>query len=379
MRTGHRAFDRAINKIRDSNDVTGRDPKTANSDEPGGNRHRAFVNNLMIYRDNSGRNAIVITLGACIAFMVSVCEIRGQNEVVTRIKFASGPNVLHGQISIPKNKKKSPLLIVLPGSGNASYQTNYKKFLGRTIEEMFKNEFALLYFDKPGVGESDGEWWNQDFYEQAENSLSALKYAVKEFPIDKSRVGIVGHSQGGWLAQIIANKYPKFFRFGISMAGPAVSVFEQFVESENSKFLCEGTQKAEAKEKAIRSLYSEWLRSDKYGITDTNLLHFRIIKGFDPRPVIRGIKIPFLFVFAEKDEFVYPAESLESITEVFGGKIPRNVSTILIPKADHSFRLAEKCFDGDFKSLKQSEVLNPQIKDWVAKVGVTGVVSRRNN
>lgn len=131
-----------------------------------------------------------------------ISNIFGQDTKITNIKFVSGKNTLYGQVSVPKNKKNVPLIIFLPGSGDTSYRTDYKEFLGRTIEAAFKKDFALLYFDKPGIGQSMGEWWNQDFYQQAENSLNALRYAIKKFPIDKSKVGIVGHSQGGWLAQI---------------------------------------------------------------------------------------------------------------------------------------------------------------------------------
>lgn len=291
-----------------------------------------------------------------------------QDYDVKRIKFISGKNTLHGQISIPKNKKNLPLIVFLPGSGEASYQTNYKKFLGLTIEELFRKDFALLYFDKPGINRSTGEWWNQDFYEQAENAVTAVRYAKKMFSINNSKVGIIGHSQGGWLTQIAASRYPKEISFGISLVGPAVSVLEQFVETENSKYLCEGLDNVAAKEKAVQDSYAEWIRSTKREVTDKNLLHFNVIKGYDPRLDIKNIRIPFLFVFAENDEVVYPTESLDSIANIFGDKMPKNVSTIIMSGVDHSFRLNEKCFKGDKKSLKFSDALNPQIKNWIEQI-----------
>ena len=300
--------------------------------------------------------------------------IFGQDTVITNIKFLSGTNTLYGQISIPKNMKNVPLIIFLPGSGDTSYRTDYKVFLGQTIEGAFKKDFALLYFDKPGIGQSTGEWWKQNFYEQAENSLNALKYAIKNFPINKSNVGIIGHSQGGWLAQIVAAKYPNEFKFGISMAGPAVSVLEQFAETENSRFLCEGLDSIAAREKAFQNSKAvqnsdlEWLKSTDYGLGDKDLSNIKIIKDYDPRPEIKKIKIPFLFVYGEKDEYVYPTESIESLKSLFSGEIPQNISAIVIPKADHTFHIKEKCFDGDRKSLKFSDVLNPQMKSWVEQV-----------
>lgn len=301
----------------------------------------------------------------CLLYNVGVC---GQATIIRDIEFVSGKNTLYGQISIPKNVEKPPLIVFLPGSNDSSYQTNYKKFLGRTLEATFQNDFAIVNFDKPGVGKSTGEWWNQDFYEQAENAINAIRYAKKNFPIDKSKVAVVGHSQGGWLAQIVAAKYPNELTFGISMAGPAVSVLEQFVETENSSNLCKGLDSASAEEKAIQNAYAEWLRSDKSGVTKKDLLHFKIIKGYDPRPEIKNIKIPFLFIFNEKDEYVYPTESLESIKNIFGDQIPSNITTIVIPGTEHGFRVTEKCHTGSTKDLKQSELLNPQMKNWVERV-----------
>lgn len=304
---------------------------------------------------------ILAVIIACLSF---VSNSFGQNSDFTNIKFVSGKNTLYGQISIPKHKKNPPLIIFLPGSGEASYQTNYKKFLGLTIEKLFQDDFAILYFDKPGVNQSTGEWYNQDFYEQAENTINAVRYAKKNFPLKKSKVGIIGHSQGGWLVQIAASKYPNEINFGISLAGSAVSVLEQFVETENSKYLCQGFDSAAAMQKAVQDSYNEWLRSVKSAVTDKDLLHFKIIKGFDPRAEIKRIKIPFLFVFAEKDEIVYANESVESIKNMFG-EIPPNIETIIIPKADHSFRVKEKCFAGDKKDLKLSDTLNDAMKNWI--------------
>ena len=288
----------------------------------------------------------------------------GQDTKITNIKFVSGKNTLYGQISIPKDKRNLPLIVFLTGSGNLSYQSAiYKKFLSQTIEKTFQKDFAILYFDKPGVNKSTGEWWNQDFFEQAENALNAVRYAKRKFSIDKSKVIIIGHSQGGWLAQIVASKYPNEINFGISLVGPAVSVLEQFVETENSKYLCQGIDSAVATQKAVEDSYSVWLRSVKSGVTDKDLLHFGIIKGYDPRAEIKRIKIPFLFVFGENDEYVYANESVESLKNLFV-KIPQNISTIIIPKADHFFHIKAKCFTGDNESLEFSDALNGAMRNW---------------
>lgn len=338
------------------------------------NSRKTNQKNYFNYRRRADQSRCNYFIGGLLICLCLTGSLWAQETAVTNIKFTSGKNTLHGQISIPKNKKNLPLIIFLPGSGDTSYQTGYQEFVSQTVEEIFKKDFAILYFDKPGVNESTGEWWNQDFYAQAENSISALEYALENFPIDKSRVGIIGHSQGGWLTQLIAAKYPEKVRFGVSLAGPAVSVLEQMTETENSRFLCEGFDSRTAKEKAAQSARAiensnlDWLLSKDYGLTDKDLSSIRIIKNYNPRPEIKKIKVPFLFVYGENDEFVYATESLKSLKQIFAGEIPKNIATVVIPRADHMFQVKEKCFKGDAKTLRLSEVLNSQMKRWVKQV-----------
>lgn len=48
--------------------------------------------------------------------------------------------------------------------------------------------------------------------------------------------------------------------------------------------------------------------------------------------------------------------------------MPHNISTVVIPGADHSFRIKEKCFGGDKKNLKFSDALNLEIKNWLKQI-----------
>jgi len=77
---------------------------------------------------------------------------------------------------------------------------------------------AVLYFDKRGIGQSEGKWFNTSFEERAADVKAAADYLKTLSNIDTNKIAVVGHSQGGCLA-----KYPKTFAGGISMAGPTFS------------------------------------------------------------------------------------------------------------------------------------------------------------
>jgi uncharacterized protein len=140
------------------------------------------------------------------------------------ISFPSGENTLHGLVKMPLGKKKCPLIVFLPGSGESIYATNYRRFIAINIEQYFNKEFAILNFDKPGIGKSTGAWYKEDFYKQADNAIAAVRFAKSKLAIDTTNVFIIGHSQGGWLAQIAAAKYPKEIKGAISLAGPEIIV-----------------------------------------------------------------------------------------------------------------------------------------------------------
>ena len=269
---------------------------------------------------------------------------------------------------MPHRQKHLPMLVFLPGSGESSYRTNYRKLLGNTLEKHFSQQMALLYFDKPGIGQSTGEWWRQDFYQQAENVASAIRYVTRRFSINKARVGVIGHSQGGWLTQIAAARYPHDVRFGISLVGPAVSVLEQDVETYTSKYVCQGQDSTTAGRNALQQTYAEWLKAGQPRITDKDVLHYQLIKGYDPWQIIGQINVPFLFIYCENDELVYPRESLARINAIFNRQIPVNITVKVIPQANHSFRLQPKCFTGDRKSLPFAEELNVNLKQWLSTV-----------
>lgn len=281
------------------------------------------------------------------------------------ITFKSGDNTLHGLVKLPTGKMKSPLIVFLPGSGESSYATNYKRFIAATIELYFGNELAILNFDKPGIGKSTGAWHKEDFYRQADNAIQAVRFAKKNFSIDTKNVFIVGHSQGGWLAQIAASKYPDEIKGAISLAGPATSVFEQDVQTYMSQYRCQGFDSITSFQKAIMRTYTEY--ANPVGDTSQNKdqLHSRIIKGFEPWNVIQNIQTNFLFVFAENDELVYAEKSVDVISKIFNGTVHKNIQTAIIPGTNHGFRVVSKCYNGSTKHLPFSIQLGTVLKEWL--------------
>lgn len=157
------------------------------------------------------------------------------------VSFQSQQHQIHGKIIVPKDRSlKMPAIIFLVGSGgNSSYSTNYADFLKFFLEEPLSNQgIALMYFDKRGVGQSEGVWYKTDFEQRAFDAKNAAEY-LKTLPfIDTEQIFLVGHSQGGWIVQVCLAQYPDIFRGGISMAGATFGVKQQLINDYQSAFIC---------------------------------------------------------------------------------------------------------------------------------------------
>lgn len=99
---------------------------------------------------------------------------------------------------------KHPFVLLLHGF------TGWKEeeHISTLADELAKVGIASLRFDAPGSGESSGNW--QDDY-RVSNYLGVIteviEYAVQNFSVDPSRVGIWGHSMGGMTALVAAGQH----------------------------------------------------------------------------------------------------------------------------------------------------------------------------
>ena len=99
---------------------------------------------------------------------------------------------------------------------------------------------ALLYFDKRGVGLSEGRWHRTDLYERADDARSAVQFLRQQPGIDPDRIGVVGHSQGGSVAQILGHLYGDSLAFIASLAAPTYNTQRLLTHEYYNMYHCSG-------------------------------------------------------------------------------------------------------------------------------------------
>lgn len=292
-----------------------------------------------------------------------------QNILRTNITFESGENTMHGELLLPQQADSIPMIIFLVGSGaNSSHRTIYKDFVEQNLEALFLGEgYGILYFDKRGVGESDGKWYKSNIYDRADDTKAAIDYLKSISTVDPSRIGVLGHSQGAWVAQVIASLYPDDVKAIASIAGPVSNTEYVLTNIYFSEYICDGETREVAYEKAQKKAQSDinWVSifplKQAWG-------HLKAISDFDPANNLRRISIPSLFVFASNDHMIYPGWALTSLNETFPEGIPSNFTLSVIPTANHDLKNVGMCASKEeIDAAPYSNYFQRTFKSWILR------------
>lgn len=180
---------------------------------------------------------------------------------------------LAGTLTLPQQKgKKHPAVVLIAGSGpNDRDETIFgHKPFWVLADYLTRHGIAVLRYDKRGIGESKGEYFlatTQDFADDAEEAIDYLK-TRKE--IDPSNIGLIGHSEGGIIAPMIAAKNGDV-SFIILMAGLGVSGVDLSLAQNQFAFNKTSLSKEEKEHlnEMLKDIYNSVLTWDGYVGSET--------------------------------------------------------------------------------------------------------------
>ncbi len=167
-------------------------------------------------------------------------DVTFQNEDVT----------LAGTLTLPQGDGPFPAVILLSGSGQQDRDESlptvpdYKPFR-EIADTLTRQGIAVLRYDDRGVGGSTGDPASATSADFADDAEAALRYLQGRDDIDGEQVGMLGHSEGGMLAAMVAARNPGV-AFVISMAGTAVDGYQTILTQVERLALASGVSQAEA-------------------------------------------------------------------------------------------------------------------------------------
>ncbi|MGL2988550.1 alpha/beta hydrolase family protein [Flavobacterium sp. RSSA_27] len=175
-------------------------------------------------------------------------------------------NTLAGTLTLPKNKKNAPIVVLITGSGS---QDRNSSLYGHQPFAVIAHDFAqkgigVLRLDDRGVGGSS----KGKPEDTSENFATDISAAV-DFLSSKGykNIGLMGHSEGGLIAPIVANKNKKV-QFVISLAGPGIPIDRMMLLQSQSIMKAEG---ATAGQIAATSAFNERIYAYIINYTGRNL------------------------------------------------------------------------------------------------------------
>ncbi len=130
---------------------------------------------------------------------------------------------LAATLTIPSGKGPFPAVIMITGSGA---QNRDEELLGhkpfRVIADyLSRNGIAVLRYDDRGVGKSQGNYATATSADLATDAAAAYNFLKNNNKIDPEAIGLLGHSEGGLIAPIVAAG-ESGIAFIVSLAGPGV-------------------------------------------------------------------------------------------------------------------------------------------------------------
>ncbi|WP_100610665.1 alpha/beta hydrolase family protein [Confluentibacter lentus] len=146
------------------------------------------------------------------------------SEDITFINYTADSIPLAGTLTLPKHIKNPPVAILISGSGAQNRNEElmgHKPFLV-IADYLTKNGMAVLRYDDRGVGESKGNFQTATTFDFATDVEAAIDYLKSRKDIDASKIGLIGHSEGGLIAPMVASRN-KDIAFIILLAGPGIN------------------------------------------------------------------------------------------------------------------------------------------------------------
>jgi dienelactone hydrolase len=251
-----------------------------------------------------------------------VTALRRNGRLASRIpfleepaSFSNGDIRLAGRLLLPTGSGPFPAIVLVPGSVPATRHTYDLWAL------FFASQgFAVLSYDKRGVGESTGRYVEaasaENLQALAGDALAGVAWLRARPDIDSRRIGLSGGSQAGFTIPLAASQSDAV-AFATIQSGPVTSVERQH---------------------AYGALTREGARVPPPTANEiTATLEAQPEGGFDPRPAIAGLHIPMLWQLGGVDKRAHTPESVASLAAITAAGA-HDFTVLVYRRGAHSLR-----------------------------------------
>ena len=137
---------------------------------------------------------------------------------------------LGGMLFLPEGEGSYPAVVFIHGSGSSRRDNRWYLTMTQYLQA---NGIAVLLPDKRGSEKSGGSWHSASFEDLSTDAVAAVDFLKTRDDLPITQIGIIGMSQGGFIAPMLASLSPDV-AFVVDVVGAAVPVKEQLLFEENN-------------------------------------------------------------------------------------------------------------------------------------------------
>lgn len=309
-------------------------------------------------------------------------ELRKMSDVPTRtikmfsgeftgedVSFPNGDQTLAGTLTLPKSDNKTfPAVVIISGSGSQDRDGSQLFNLYKQIaESLSKAGVAVLRVDDRGIGKSTIDITKAaetSYRDLISDSRVAFDYLTTRKEIDKTKIALLGHSEGSETALTIASEDKRVAAI-ILMAGLSRPTNEGVSEQELYQRAMRETVNASDKTQIMplaQTLLKQFEEAKlPQNSANAKLSWFRDHLASNPSLLAAKIKCPVLIVQGERDALVLAYHSIE-LAKALGNGGNKNVSLRIVPNMTHIFTPAESV--NPEETSKVSEEMLRTLQNW---------------
>lgn len=306
---------------------------------------------------------------------------------------------LAGTLTLPKQGEKFPAVILISGSGpqdrDETFMT-HKPFLV-LADVLTKQGIAVLRYDDRGFGESTGNHASATSIDFATDAAAAVAFLQAHEKIDHEHIGLIGHSEGGLIAPIVAAGNDDI-AFIVLLAGPGVPGLdiqkqqiqslapamglspEQLEEEQNNidqiaAIVREHNLGEEVAEKLTSFFLSKMPEGNTFQgmpkdqfirlqLAELNRPWYKYFIDHNPAEYLQNVDIPILAINGSRDVQVAP-ENLEYIREATLHN--HQVTITEYEGMNHLFQTCSSCLMSEYSTIETtiSEVVLEDLSSWI--------------
>jgi len=309
---------------------------------------------------------------------------------------------LGGTLTLPKTKPPFPAVVLVSGSGPQDRDETvfgHKPFL-ILADDLTRRGIAVLRVDDRGVGKSTGVRDKATTEDFAGDVAACVAFLKSRKDIDPKHIGLVGHSEGGMIAPMVATR-SKDVAFIVLLAGPGVpgdelinlqqaailrsmgasdamvaemNALQRKIIAVTKETPDETTLRAKLKalmtaEIAKSSDEAKPMFADVDAMIDSQIKRlsapwYRWMLAYDPRSNLAKVRVPMLAVNGSKDVQVTPKENLAAIHAA-----APNATIVELPGLNHLLQTAPTGSLLEYASIEETmapAALNV-VGEWIRK------------